>query len=494
MTNTKHNAADSSRIRLSDDTMVTARDGRQHSWRTIKLLLTTLIVSTLGDGFCGVMMSVALPDISETFHISLASANWVTVGYAIVAATAVMAAPALLAKWGLKKLFSFSRVILIGSCAIGFFSVNFPMLLASRLVQAIASGIMFPTINTVIIRVVPANVSGRILSLNSAIIGLGMAVAPLISGLFLSYVSLTSMYVIPLLIGILSLIMGIKFIFDVEARKDNKIDIPSVILAFAGLAFLMLGISEITHQTLPACLLIAGGAGIIIWFGHRQMRIVQPLLNIQPLIKHSFVAGGVTQYILGGMGQQAILLLLPLFLERACGYSDAVSGAFLIITTVIYSGGTLIAGKIVDKKGLWPIMSVGFFMLAACMLAMYGTAQYKIALLMAVIGGLGAAGYAFINVPVKDVVMELLPDSQTADISAIFSTCFQIASSIGSALFVGILSAQVLRMTDAHTATSVAYADGFQSSIIIGVIIEAASMLLSIWYSRKMVKRRINKH
>ena len=488
--NTSKTNAKAGLIHLSNDTMVTARDGRQHSWGSVKLLLATLIVSALGDGFCGVMMSVALPDISETFHISLATANWVTVGYAIVAATTVMISASLLAKRGLKKLFSFSRIVLIISCVIGLFSANFPMLLVSRLVQAVASGIMWPTINTVIIRVVPSNVSGRVLSLNSAIIGLGMAVAPLISGMFLSYVSLTSMYIVPLAIGILSLLMGFKFMFNVEDRKDEKIDPISVILAFMGLAFLMLGISEVTHQPLPACLLIAVGAAVIIWFGYRQMHIKQPVLNIQPLLKYKFVSGGVLQYILGGMGQQAILLLLPLFLERACGYSDAASGAFLIITTVIYAGGTLVAGKIVDKKGLWPVMTVGFLMLTAGMLVMYATASHKIALLMAVIGGFAAAGYALVNVPVKDVVMELLPDSQTADVSAIFSTGFQVASSIGSALFVGILSADVLRLTAEHTVKSAAYVNGFEHSIIIGVIIEAATMALSVWYSRKMLKRR----
>ena len=75
---------------IANDEMITAKDGQQHSWKSIKLLIATLIVSTLGDGFCGVMMAVALPNISETYHVSIATANWVTVGYAIVAATAVM--------------------------------------------------------------------------------------------------------------------------------------------------------------------------------------------------------------------------------------------------------------------------------------------------------------------------------------------------------------------------------------------------------------------
>ena len=90
---------------IANDEMITAKDGQQHSWKSVKLLIATLIVSTLGDGFCGVMMAVALTTISETYHVSIATANWVTVGYAIVAATAVMTAATVLARIGLKKLF-----------------------------------------------------------------------------------------------------------------------------------------------------------------------------------------------------------------------------------------------------------------------------------------------------------------------------------------------------------------------------------------------------
>lgn len=196
--------------KLTDDTMVVAKNSERHSWRSIKLLLATLIVSTLGDGFCSVMMSVALPDISETYHVSLATANWVTVDYAIVAATAVMTAASALARIGLKRLFFWSRILLIVSSAIGLCSLDFPMMLSSRLIQAVGAALMFPTINTVIIRIVPPERSGRIVSLNSSLIGVVIAVAPLLSGVFLTYVSLTSMYAVPLLIGIVSLIMGCR--------------------------------------------------------------------------------------------------------------------------------------------------------------------------------------------------------------------------------------------------------------------------------------------
>ena len=62
-----------------------------------------------------------------------------TVGYSIVCATAVMTAAAVLARMGLKRMFFWSRILLIASSLIGLFSLNFPMMFGSRLIQAIGS-------------------------------------------------------------------------------------------------------------------------------------------------------------------------------------------------------------------------------------------------------------------------------------------------------------------------------------------------------------------
>ena len=338
-------------------------------------------------------MAVALPNISETYHVSIATANWVTVGYAIVAATAVMTAATVLARIGLKKLFFWSRVLLIVSSLIGLFSLNFPMMLTSRLIQAVGSGLMFPTINTVIIRVVPAKISGRVVSLNSAIIGLGIAVAPLLSGVFLTYVSLTSMYVVPLAVGIISILMGAKFMFDVEPRKQHPIDVLSIVLSFVGLAALMMGFSELTHRPLFAVPMLIAGVAVLVWFAVRQFHLDVPLLDLHPM-KHLYVSLGVLMYMAGAMGQQAVLLLLPLYLERACDYTPFVAGCFLLIMTLFYSGSVIVGGKTVDRSGMWPVVSSGFLLMVIGLFATFS------ALLMAFLIVIGL--FVYVGRYIKD--------------------------------------------------------------------------------------------
>lgn len=478
---------DMSSSAIRDNQLITAKNGQQHTWKSVKLLLATLIVSTLGDGFCGVMMAVALPDIADAYHIAIATANWVTVGYSIVAATAVMMAATLMQRIGLKKLFLISRIFLIVSCVIGLCSVNFPMMLGSRLIQAVGSGLMFPTINSVILELVPPQRSGQVISLNSSIIGLGIAIAPIISGLFLTYVSLTSMYVIPLIIGIISLIMGHKFMFNVEPRANRLIDIPSVILSFVGLFALMYGFSEMTHQPKVAFPLLIVGILILGWFTARQLHLTTPLLDVKPL-KYPNFSIGVLMYMAGAIGQQAVLLLMPLYMERACGFTPFVTGVFALGMTICYSGAIIVSGKIVDKRGMWPIVSIGYLVMVIGLLGTCFFAPTKNEWLIVIFGSIVVVGDAFINVPDKDVVMEAVPNQLLPHASSIFSTSAQIASSLGSALFVGVLSADVLRKMHDGVNESNAYAGGFQHSILIALVFEIVMLIVSVWYSLQMVR------
>ena len=156
--------------------------------------------------------------------------------------------------------------------------------------------------------------------------------------------------------------------------------------------------------------------------------------------------------------------------------------------TWFYSGSVIVGGKTVDRSGMWPVVSSGFLLMVIGLFATFFAAPTKIAWLVVLIGSVVVVGDALINVPDKDVVLEALPDNTVPDTSAIFSTGNQIAGSIGSALFVGVLSADVLRQTAEGVNRHAAYANGFQHSILIAAIFEVVMLLVSVWYSREMVK------
>ena len=65
----------------------------------------------------------------------------------------------------------------------------------------------------------------------------------------------------------------------------------------------------------------------------------------------------------------------------------------------------------------------------------------------------------------------------------------QIASALGSSLFVGVLSADVLRDTAAGAANVPAYASAFAHTLSIAIGIAAAGFVLAVFYARAMRKR-----
>ena len=78
--------------------------------------------------------------------------------------------------------------------------------------------------------------------------------------------------------------------------------------------------------------------------------------------------------------------------------------------------------------------------------------------------------------------------------ASINSTLVQVASSIGSSLFVGVLSADVLRGTAAGLAKTQAYADGFAHTLAIAMGIVAVGLVVGFLYARAMRKPSLPKN
>lgn len=169
-------------------------------------------------------------------------------------------------------------------------------------------------------------------------------------------------------------------------------------------------------------------------------------------------------------------------------FSPFVAGCFLLVMTLFYAWSVLYAGKRVDAHGIWPIVSGGFALMMVGLFAVFFAAPSRNAWLVVILGCAVVVGDALINVPDKDVVFESLPDAGMPSASAIFSTGAQIAGSLGSALFVGVLSADVLRQSADGVNRHVVYANGFQHSILIAAVFEVVMFLVSLWYSHEMVR------
>lgn len=454
---------------------------------SVASMLPVLLACSFTASFGQSMMNVALPELAERFGVTLSIANWVIVGYMVVAATAIMLSAFMLRRLGLRRVFFVGAGALALGSACALLSQDFPMLFASRLVQAVGTGLFFPSVTSVIMTNSPAAVRGTRLALNSGVIAVGLAISPTASGFALTQFGWRAMFVVSLAMSVALLAVGFFRIHGGPSTKRVPIDALSVMLGPLGLAAFLYGLGEVTRDLAPSLAALAVGAVLLALFAWRQFALESPLLDLHPLV-HPRFAVGILLVMVGMLTSFSMSILLPLYYEGALGYTAFFAGLLLLGPVLVNAAFTFLGGRVFDRHGAWPLIPAGLVLVLVGQATAFFSAESMIAILIVLSSAAVYAGAGFVVAPSKTAALGTLPPATYFAGASINSTAVQIASAIGSSLFVGVLSADVLRDTAAGAAKASAYAAAFEHTLSIAVVIAAAGLLVAFFYARAMRK------
>lgn len=180
----------------------------------------------------------------------------------------------------------------------------------------------------------------------------------------------------------------------------------------------------------------------------REMTMKAPMLSFEVLKYSGFTLTAVINMILtmslfGGM------ILLPLYLQSLRGFSALDSGLLLLPGALIMGVMGPIAGKLLDTIGIKPITIIGLA------ITTYGTWEltqltmdtpYRSILMIYIIRSFGMS---FVMMPIMTAGMNALPSRLISHGNALVNTMRQLASSIGTAILVTVMTQQ----TESHLAT-----------------------------------------
>ncbi len=454
---------------------------------SVASMLPVLLACSFTASFGQSMMNVALPELAERFGVTLAIANWGIVGYMVVAATAIMLSAFMLRRLGLRRVFFVGAGALALGSACALLSQDFPMLFASRLVQAVGTGLFFPSVTSVIMTNSPAAVRGTRLALNSGVIAVGLAISPTASGFALTQFGWRAMFVVSLAMSVALLAVGFFRIHGGPSTKRVPIDALSVMLGPLGLAAFLYGLGEVTRDLAPSLAALAVGAVLLALFAWRQFALESPLLDLHPLV-HPRFAVGILLVMVGMLTSFSMSILLPLYYEGALGYTAFFAGLLLLGPVLVNAAFTFLGGRVFDRHGAWPLIPAGLVLVLVGQATAFFSAESMIAILIVLSSAAVYAGAGFVVAPSKTAALGTLPPATYSAGASINSTAVQIASAIGSSLFVGVLSADVLRDTAAGAAKASAYAAAFEHTLSIDVVIASAGLLVAFFYARAMRK------
>lgn len=326
----------------------------------LPFILATSIFMQMLDS---TILNTSLPSIAIDLQESPLNMQNAIISYVLTLALFMPVSGFLADKFGTKKIFILSLVIfMIGSllCAI---SQDLTQLVISRVIQGLGGSLMTPVGRLALIKTFEKNELMK--ALNFAIIPalIGPILGPLVGGYMVDYLSWHWIFLINIPIGLLGLLLSLKYMPDYKSEQIS-FDLKGFLI-FAS-ASLLLSISlemfgNTQHTTLILMIFILGFLMIYYYYIHAK-RTANPIFPLNLFQVRTFRVG-----ILGNLatrlGISAIPLLLPLMIQISYQQSAVVSGwivAPMALTAMLGKSSVI---KILDYFGYRKTLMVNTFII-----------------------------------------------------------------------------------------------------------------------------------
>lgn len=396
------------------------------------------------------IVNVALHDLAQDLGASISTIQWVSTGYLLAMFLAIPATGWLQARLGGKRLWILAQGgFLLGSvlCALAW---SAPSLIAFRVLQGLAGGVMMPLMTTLIMQAARGQSLGRLMAVVGLPAALGPILGPVIGGLILGNLSWHWLFLVNVPICLVGITLASRILpNDRPAPGGTRptLDLVGLCLVSPGVVAVILGLSRVgadggfgyVDVWLP---LLLGTIllGAFVWWALRRRE--RALLDLA-LLRHRPLA--ISSLLLGmtGIAVYGAMFLLPLYFQSLRG-EDALAAGLLLIPQGV---GTLITrslgGRLTDAVGARPVAVVGFLIVSL------GTVPFAFAgadsaywwLLVALL--VRGMGLGLVMTPLMAVAYVGLERTEMPDASIFTRIGQQLGGSFGTATLAMILTASI---------------------------------------------------
>ncbi|MDY3130087.1 MAG: MFS transporter [Berryella intestinalis] len=447
-----------------------------------KPMLSVLFGTAFVAAFNENIVNVGLADIMAAFDVTASVANWLVTGYMIVTAVVVSAVAFALGRFTLRSVFFFGAGVFAAGSLLASFAPSFELLLAFRLLQALGTGLFIPMMMSTVLALVPRRRLGAYLAAGGAAITFGPAFGPVVSGAMVTLAGWRAMFLPSFAAMLLFAVAGWRFVSNVGETERGELDVFSLGLSAAGLTALVYGVSRASEDAPSAVAALLVGIGVLSAFVVRQKSMEHPFLNLSPLLNPRF-SPACCLVVVAMMTTFSMSVLLPLYFEGAAHATALAAGALVLPPVLVNAATALVGGRIMDAKGEWPLLPVGFSVILVGQVAAFFAAGQGGALPVVAASALTYGGVGLVFSPSQTAGLRRLPRSLNASGVGIMSVLIQVAAAIGPSLFVGAMSAALVSGAEGGAAGPSDYVRGFQAAVAIAAGVAAIGVVLAFWYA-----------
>jgi len=423
------------------------------------LIAAAVIVPTFMEVLDTTIVSVSLPHIAGSLSASSSEATWVQTSYLISNAIVLPASAWFSSFFGRKRFFLACVAIFTLASGLCGVAPTLGVLIVARVLQGAGGGALQPLSQAILLESFPPTKHGQAMG----VWGVGVVVAPVLGPLLGGWItdsySWRWLFYINLPVGLLALVMILRFISDpayVQASKPRRIDAVGFALLSLWLGTLQTvldkGQDEDWFSGAWICwftvISITSLIALLIW----ELRTSAPIINLRVLKNRNFTVGTVLAFVVGVVSYSP-LTLLPLFLQNLMGYTALQSGfaqsprglGALVMMPLV--------GQLVSRVDSRKLIIAGTILSGVAAFAM-SNIDLEVSKSSFVVANLiQGAGLTLTFVPLATTAMGLLRKDEMGNAAGLFNLMRNLGGSVG----ISMVTTMVARGAQAHQATLVTH-------------------------------------
>ncbi|SKF69873.1 MFS transporter [Mycobacteroides abscessus] len=401
------------------------------------VILGSCCLSLLIVSMDSTIVNVALPTIRADFGATTSQLQWVIDIYTLGLASLLMLSGAAGDRLGRRKVFHIGlSIFAIGSllCSV---APTVGLLIAARLLQAVGGSMLNPVALSIISQVFTGRVErARALGFWGAVVGISMALGPIVGGMLIQWVGWRAVFWINLPVCVLAFVLTAIFVPETKSATMRDVDPVGQALAVLflfGIVFALIEGPSLGWATPGLIVVLAVALAAFAVFLRYESRRRHPFIDLRFFRSIPFASATLTA-ICACMAWSAFLFTMSLYLQGQRHFSAMHTGLIYLPIAVGALVFSPISGRMVGRFGARPsLFAAGTLFLTASLLltrVSEATPIWELLVTFAIFG----AGFAMVNAPITNAAVSGMPLDRAGAASAVTSTSRQVGVSIGVAL------------------------------------------------------------
>lgn len=381
---------------------LTARHGPRYRW----LLLLSVMVGTMASIMSSTVVNVAIPDMSHYFTLNQERAQWVSSGFMVAMTVSMLTTPWLLARFGYRATYVGTMLLLLGGGIIGGLASSFGVVLAARVAEGLAAGVVQPIPAIIMLRAFEPHEQGRASGLFGMGVVLAPALGPSVGGILVDWFGWRSIFFMVVPLCLTSIWLAYRFVpttapGGASAQRDGPaLDWRGLLLGSVSTLCLLNGLVEVRggEPALAAGLLVAALVGfgtVIAWLRRARHTGRAALINLDLFHSRTYALGSLVAFIYG-IALFGSTYLLPVYMQVALQLPAAHVGTILLPAGIVLGLTIGLAGRLTNRVPTNILVTIGLACLAASFALMPTISLHSPLWLLAAWTILGRIGLGFI--------------------------------------------------------------------------------------------------